>query len=105
LALPSFFFLFFLYFIFLFFTSLLFFSFFFPFILSFFFLFSFFSFSLMEALPSLTLGPPLGFHSSLASQMMSDPSSISSAFIDKGVIFQNVPCFNYGALFSQHGMA
>jgi hypothetical protein len=59
----------------------------------------------MEALPSLTLGPPLGFHSSLASQMMNDLSSVSSAFIDKGVIFQNVPCFNYGALFFQHGMA
>jgi len=58
----------------------------------------------MEALPSLTLGPPLGFHSSLAFRMMSDPSSVSSTFIDKGVIFQNVPYFNYGALFFQHGM-
>jgi hypothetical protein len=59
----------------------------------------------MESLPSLALGPPLGFRSSSAPRATCDPSGVSSTFTDKGATFQDIPSFDYGALFPQHGMA
>ncbi len=53
----------------------------------------------MEALFSLTLGPPLGSCSSSIFWVVHDPSSLSSSFGIKGGAFRNIPCFSCGALF------
>ncbi len=54
----------------------------------------------MEALPSLTLGLPLGFRSNWTPQTTHGPFGVSSSFGGKGVAICDVPCSNCEALFS-----
>jgi hypothetical protein len=77
-------------------------------LLSFFFLsfihFSSFSFNIMEALPSLALGPPSSLHFCSIPRTIHGPFGVSLSLGGRGGAFCNIPCFGCGVLFSQCGM-
>jgi hypothetical protein len=56
---------------------------------------------MMEALPSLTLGLPMGSHSYSILQMAYNPSNVSSCLQGRNGAFCNILCFNCGVLFWQ----
>jgi hypothetical protein len=59
---------------------------------------------MMEALPSLTLGPPMGFYSNSVLQMACGPSNVSSCLGGRNGALHNILCFSCETLFSQHVM-